>query len=153
MQNSSELHTRMWWFQESTSGLMSFPTRRPGPYHKGPYIHTTMIPPHIRPSSCHIGTPSQPPLWACGTTPMARSPFGRVDQEKRFIPVLEAGTLAGNSGPKSRARIWVNKSLGLWIPHPVKRNDQKRATLELSKEWAPGRGLLPRPKSKCYLAK
>lgn len=36
---------------------------------------------------------------------MAQSTLERIDQEKRFMPVEEAGTWVGNSGLKSRAGL------------------------------------------------
>lgn len=36
---------------------------------------------------------------------MAQATLERIDQEKRFMPVEEAGTWVGNSGLKSRAGL------------------------------------------------
>ena len=56
-------------------------------------VSATSAPPHDN----HLG-PMVPQS-------MAQSTLERIDQEKKFILVEEAGTWVGNSGPKSRAGL------------------------------------------------
>lgn len=160
---ASELRSRMWWFRESRPGLdqrPSFPPLGLACVMKG-LTHAWWGSQLICSSSGHITTPFWPPLgpmvpcqWH---SPPSEGYIRRRGPHQSWMQGLWQGILGSGyleCGLKGEHGSMGINPLGLQIPCPVGRSDQKRASVGLSKEWAQGEGpLLPRPKSVWYLAK